>query len=58
MNEKAQAIITAIGATAEMYGELRRQLIHNGFTRKEALEIIKTIAAGQFGNHQKNTENT
>ena len=40
MNEQAKLAITAMGALAELCGELKRQLIKNGFTQKEALELV------------------
>ena len=40
MNENTKLAITAIGALAEMCGELRRQLIKNGFTQKEAQDLV------------------
>lgn len=40
MNENAKAAILAMGALAELSGELKRQLIKNGFTQREALELV------------------
>ena len=40
MNEEAKLAILAMGALTEMCGELKRQLIKNGFTQKEALELV------------------
>ena len=40
MNEEARQAIIAMGALAELCGELKRQLIKNGFTQREALELV------------------
>lgn len=40
MNEKVKQAVLAMGALAEMCGELKRQLIKNGFTRKEANQLV------------------
>jgi hypothetical protein len=40
MTEEAKLAIIAMGAMAEMCGELKHQLIKNGFTQKEALELV------------------
>ena len=40
MNEQAKLALTALGAMAEMCGELKRQLIKNGFTEKQALDLV------------------
>lgn len=40
MNDEARQAILAMGALAELCGELKRQLIKNGFTQKEALELV------------------
>ena len=40
MNENVRQAILALGALAEMCGELKRQLIKNGFTRKEANLLV------------------
>lgn len=40
MNENTRQAILAMGALAELSGELKRQLIKNGFTQKEALELV------------------
>ena len=40
MNEEARQAILAIGALAEMCGELKRRLIKNGFTEKQALDLV------------------
>jgi len=39
MNEQAKQAILALGALAEMCAELNRQLIRNGFTEKQALDL-------------------
>ena len=40
MNDKTKEVITAIGAIAELCGELKRRLIQNGFTEREALDLV------------------
>lgn len=40
MNEETKMAILAMGALAEMCGELKRQLINNGFTQREALVLV------------------
>ena len=40
MNEQAKQAILALGALAEMCAELKRQLIKNGFTEKQALDLV------------------
>lgn len=40
MNEETRNAILAIGALAEMCGELKRRLIKNGFTEKQALDLV------------------
>jgi hypothetical protein len=40
MNEEAKQAVIAMGAIAELCGELKRQLIRNGFTQREALELV------------------
>ena len=37
--DKAEELLTAIGALAEMLGLYRDILIQNGFTRKESIEL-------------------
>lgn len=33
-------ILLALGVTAELCGELKRQLLKNGFTRTEAIQLV------------------
>ena len=40
MNEDAKLAIIAMGALGELCGELKRKLIKNGFTQREALELV------------------
>lgn len=40
MNEETRQAILAIGALAEICGELKRRLIKNGFTEKQALDLV------------------
>ena len=39
MNDQAKQAVLAIGALAEMTGEMYRQLTRNGFTEKQALDL-------------------
>lgn len=41
MREDVRELIMAIGAVAEMCGELYRQLIKNGFTEAQALYMTR-----------------
>lgn len=52
MNEQAKQAILAIGAIAELSAEMYRQLIKNGFTEKQALDLtgkwlIATVTPNQ-----------
>lgn len=40
---QAQDIVLALGATAEICGELKRQLLKNGFTTTEALYLVEAF---------------
>ena len=40
MNEDAKQLILAIGALAEICAELKRRLVENGFTEKQALDLV------------------
>jgi hypothetical protein len=40
MNEQVKRAILALGALAEMCAELKRQLIKNGFTEKQAVDLV------------------
>jgi hypothetical protein len=40
MREEAKLALTAMGALAELCGELKRQLMKNGFTQREAQELV------------------
>lgn len=42
MNDNTKDFITAIGAVAEICGELYRQLGHSGFQHDDAMELVKT----------------
>ena len=42
-NEDVSGIVLALGATAEMCGELKRQLLKNGFTEAEALYLVEAF---------------
>lgn len=54
MNEQAKQAILALGALAEMCAELKRQLIRNGFTEKQALDLVgKWLVATATPNQHK-----
>lgn len=40
MNEAARQAVLAMGALAELCAELKRQLMKNGFTEKQSLELV------------------
>lgn len=40
MNDNVKDAVLAIGAACEIAGEMMRQLIKNGFARKEATQIV------------------
>lgn len=40
MNEETKQLLLAIGALAEVCAELKRRLIENGFTEKQALDLV------------------
>lgn len=62
MNEKTNPIkelINGIGAICEIAGLMRDNLIHNGFTRKEACDIVGRYVSDIFrnaGNNEKKDE--
>lgn len=49
MSKQTEAFIEAVGAMAEMAGLLRDALITNGFTRKEACEMVATTLSSMLG---------
>lgn len=54
MNEETKSVVTAIGALAEMCGLLKKQLIKNGFTEKQAMSLIgKYLSATVTPNRNK-----
>ena len=53
MNNGAKEILIALGATSEVLGIFRDQLITNGFTREEAIDLCKTCLSTIL---TKNTE--
>lgn len=54
MNENAKLAILALGALAEMCAELKCQLIRNGFTEKQALDLVgKWLVATSTPNQNK-----
>lgn len=54
MNEQAKQALLALGALAEMCAELKRQLIRNGFTEKQALDLVaKWLVATATPNQNK-----
>ena len=40
MNEQAKQAVLAMGALAELCAEFKKQLIRNGFTEKQALDLV------------------
>ena len=42
MNEQVRDALVALGAMAEMCHEFTRQLVLQGYSRKEAMELTKT----------------
>lgn len=40
MREETKQLVLAIGALAEVCAELYRRLIKNGFTEKQALDLV------------------
>lgn len=40
MNDNVKDAVLAIGVACEIAGEMMRQLTKNGFTRKEATQIV------------------
>lgn len=40
MNDNVKDIVTAIGAVCEMAGEMKRQLVRNGFTTEEVIPLV------------------
>ena len=48
LEDALNGMITAMGAACEMAGNLLRQLQKNGFTREEALPIVKDYLLGMI----------
>lgn len=40
MNEQAKQAVVAMGALAELCAEFYRQLIRNGFTERQAIDLV------------------
>ena len=57
MNEQAKLAITALGALAEMCGELKRQLMKNGFTAKEANQLVQSYLIATVTPNRTKEEN-
>jgi hypothetical protein len=57
MKEEARLAIVAMGALAELCGELKRQLIKNGFTQKEALELVARYITATVTPNQNKEDN-
>lgn len=54
MNENARQALLALGALAEMCAELKRQFVKNGFTEKQALDLVgKWLVATSTPNQNK-----
>lgn len=48
MDQKLKELITAVGALAEMMRLFRDELMKNGFTRKEAIQLTQAFMAEQI----------
>lgn len=48
MSQEGQDFVTALGALAEMCGFFSKQLQKNGFTRREALDLVKHLITTQI----------
>lgn len=57
MNEEVQKLLNAIGGIAESLGVLRENLIKNGFTRLEAIQLCNTYLKAALLAPRGNTEN-
>ena len=57
MTTKMKEFIIAVKAMAEMLAIHRDSLILNGFTRKEAVELCKSLQAELIVNSRKGGEN-
>ena len=57
MTSNIEDFIIAVKAMAEMLAIHRDSLILNGFTRKEAVELCKSLQAELIGNSRKGGEN-
>ena len=55
--DKAEELLTAIGALAEMLGLYRDILIQNGCTRKEAIELCKAYQDSMTSGSKKGGNN-
>lgn len=47
--EKVDALINSLGGMAEMLGVYRDGLMHNGFTRREAIELCNDMVRSMMG---------
>lgn len=48
MDPKLKELITAVGVLAEMVRLLRDELLKNGFTRSEAIQMTQAVLVEQF----------
>lgn len=53
MDNSAKNAILAIGALAELCGELKRRLLENGFSESEALFLVEKFLIATTRNEQK-----
>ena len=60
MNKKVEEFVNAIGAMSEMVGIMREHLMRNGFTREEAVDIVKAyiiaVMTGDSGSNGGKTD--
>lgn len=57
MNEQAKQAVLAIGAIAELSAELYRQFIRNGFTEKQALDLVGKWLVATISPNQNKEDN-
>lgn len=53
MSSELQEFITAMGALAEMMRLLRDELLKNGFTRREAIQLTQAFMVEQISKKPK-----
>lgn len=53
MNDGLKEFINAVGALAEMMRLFRDELMKNGFTRKEAIQLVQAFMVEQISQKPK-----